>query len=175
MWLSLYFLTGVQPVPYPFLLPCCLPKPIPPPRALHGHFPFISGPVRPGVNPKELRDSGLPPLASALHVSANGWPHKSPMGWDLNHISRSLFGGAKHAGIQGEERRAGSDALMKGKEWSRGTKLQQMDCFPPLKSLTSNLLAPHCKVVYYSLPVIHVFCIYWVGPWCVCVFFFFLI
>ncbi|XP_030258825.1 ETS translocation variant 3-like protein isoform X2 [Sparus aurata] len=107
---------GVQPVPYPFLLPCCLPKPIPPPRALHGHFPFISGPVRPGVNPKELRDSGLPPLASALHVSANGWPHKSPMGWDLNHISRSLFGGAKHAGIQGEERRAGSDALMKGKE-----------------------------------------------------------
>ncbi|GLD50740.1 DNA ligase 1 isoform X1 [Lates japonicus] len=86
---------AVQPVPHPFLLPCCLPKPIPTPRALHGPFPFISAPARPGASLRELRESGLPSLTSALHVSSNGWPHKSPAGWDLNHISRSLFGGVK--------------------------------------------------------------------------------
>ncbi|XP_042354090.1 ETS domain-containing transcription factor ERF-like [Plectropomus leopardus] len=100
---------AVQPAPHPFLLPCCLPKPILTPRALHGHFPFISAPAYPGVN---LRESGLPPLPSALHVSTNGWPHKSPAGWRLNHISRSLFGGVKQTDIQGEERRAGSAAQM---------------------------------------------------------------
>ncbi|KAE8290571.1 ETS domain-containing transcription factor ERF Ets2 repressor factor PE-2 [Larimichthys crocea] len=101
---------AVQPVPsYPLLLPCCLPKPVPTPRALHGHFPFISTPGRPGANLRELRES-------ALHVSANGWPHKSPVGWDLNHISRSLFGGVKQTESQGEERRAGSDAQMGERE-----------------------------------------------------------
>ncbi|TKS79442.1 DNA ligase 1 [Collichthys lucidus] len=85
-------------------------QPIPTPRALHGHFPFISTPGRPGAaNLRELRES-------ALHVSANGWPHKSPVGWDLNHISRSLFGGVKQTETRGEERRAGSDAQMGERE-----------------------------------------------------------
>ncbi|XP_076601812.1 ETS translocation variant 3-like protein [Chaetodon auriga] len=110
---------AVQSVPYPFLLPCCLPKPIPTPRALHGHFPFISAPARPGPSLRELRglrESGLPPLAPALHVSANGWAHKSAAGWDLNNISRSLFGGVKQTEIQGEEGRVGSEAQMGERE-----------------------------------------------------------
>eukprot|EP00064_Thunnus_orientalis_P021560 superscaffoldBa00006622_g21725 len=92
---------AVQPVPHPLLLPCCLPKPIPTPRLLQGPFPFISSPARPGASLREL-ESGLPPLASALHVA---WPHKSPTEWDLNHISRSLFGGVKQTERErGEER-----------------------------------------------------------------------
>ncbi|XP_045930283.1 ETS domain-containing transcription factor ERF-like [Micropterus dolomieu] len=103
----------VQPLPYPFLLPCCLPKPIPTSRALHGHFPFICAPARPGANLREHRESGLPPLASAL---PNCWQHKSPAGWDLNHISRSLFGGAKQTETRGEERRAGNVAQIGERE-----------------------------------------------------------
>ncbi|XP_040000398.1 ETS translocation variant 3-like protein [Xiphias gladius] len=107
---------AVQPVPHPFLLPCCLPKPIPTPRALHGPFPFISAPARPGANPREPRESGLPPLASALRVSAHGWPHRSPAGWDLNRIRRSLFGGERPTEIQGDEGRMGCDTHMGERE-----------------------------------------------------------
>lgn len=117
-WLSLSLCspTAVQPVPHPFLLPCCLPKPIPTPRALHGPFPFISAPARPGANPREPRESGLPPLASALRVSAHGWPHRSPAGWDLNRIRRSLFGGERPTEIQGDEGRMGCDTHMGERE-----------------------------------------------------------
>ncbi|XP_075339292.1 ETS translocation variant 3-like protein [Odontesthes bonariensis] len=87
----------VQPVPHPFLLPCCLPKPLPAPRALHGSFPFMPAPARPGVNLREPREPDL---------NANGWPYKSPTSWDVNHhISRSLFGGEKQAEMQDKERR----------------------------------------------------------------------
>ncbi|XP_034742814.1 ETS domain-containing transcription factor ERF-like [Etheostoma cragini] len=105
---------AVQSVPHPFLLPCCLPKSIPSPRgALHGHFPYISAPVCPGA---DMREAGLPPFPSALHVSADGWANKSPAGWDLTHISQSLFSGVKQTEIQGEERRAGNDAQMGERE-----------------------------------------------------------
>ncbi|AWP03652.1 putative transcriptional regulator ERG-like [Scophthalmus maximus] len=84
---------AVPAVPHPFLLPtCCLPKPIPTPRALYGPFPYIpsSAPARPGAN---LREPGPPSLApSTRHVStAAGWSHKMPpAGWDLSHVGRSL-------------------------------------------------------------------------------------
>ncbi|XP_077955935.1 uncharacterized protein LOC120816356 isoform X4 [Gasterosteus aculeatus] len=78
-------------VPPPFLLPCCLPKPIPTPRALPGHFPFMSA-ARQGGHPG---DSVLPPIPSALRVSAGAWAHKSPAGWDPDHISENLFAGVK--------------------------------------------------------------------------------
>lgn len=110
------FLSTVQPVPYPFLLPCCLPKPMPTPRTLHGQFPFASAAARPGINLMELRDSGLPPLASALHASANGWLHKTAAGWDLNHITRGLFGEVKSSEVHGEGRRVGSDSDMGKRE-----------------------------------------------------------
>nr|XP_046264371.1 ETS translocation variant 3-like protein [Scatophagus argus] len=108
---------AVQPVPYPFLLPCCSPKPLPAACSFHGHPRFISTPApRPGVSLRELRESGLHPLASVLHISANGWPHKSPTGWDRSQISRSLFGEVKQAEIQGEERRGGADAVVGERE-----------------------------------------------------------
>ncbi|KAK9538487.1 hypothetical protein VZT92_003655 [Zoarces viviparus] len=100
-------LCGAVHVPHPFLLPCCLPQLLPTPWALHGHFPFIYGPARQRAN---LGDSVLPPIPLALHVSASGWPHKSPAGWDLNHISRNMFGGVKQTEIQEEERKAGDFA-----------------------------------------------------------------
>ncbi|KAK5860366.1 hypothetical protein PBY51_021850 [Eleginops maclovinus] len=93
--------TAAQPIPHPFLLPCCLPKPITLPRALQGHFPFTSPPAHPGAN---LRESGLPPLPSALHTGANGWQQKSLAGWDLSRISRSLFGEVKQTEVEEEER-----------------------------------------------------------------------
>ncbi|XP_035808311.1 ETS translocation variant 3-like protein [Amphiprion ocellaris] len=83
---------AVQPLPRPFLLPCCLPKPMPTPRALHGPFPFISTPA--AVAGVGLREPGL---------NTNVWPHKSPSGWDLNlHINPNLFSGAKHIETEGE-------------------------------------------------------------------------
>ncbi|XP_055359545.1 ETS domain-containing transcription factor ERF-like isoform X2 [Betta splendens] len=92
-----------QPAPRPFLLPCCLPKPVPSPRALHG-----PGPRGPSGPP--------PPLALALHVRANGRsPLDSAAGWDANRVGGSLFGGAKQTGIQVESRRAGSDVQMGGR------------------------------------------------------------
>ncbi|KAM4552089.1 ETS translocation variant 3-like protein [Odontesthes bonariensis] len=67
------------------------------PRALHGSFPFMPAPARPGVNLREPREPDL---------NANGWPYKSPTSWDVNHhISRSLFGGEKQAEMQDKERR----------------------------------------------------------------------
>ncbi|XP_034469767.1 ETS domain-containing transcription factor ERF-like [Hippoglossus hippoglossus] len=95
---------AAPPVPHPFLLPCCLPKPIPPPRALHGPFPFISAPARPGGHLRELR--AVPCLASARHTA---WQHKAPAGWDLSHISRSLLAAAREGDARGEERRTRSD------------------------------------------------------------------
>ncbi|KAM8850779.1 uncharacterized protein AB9W97_021807 isoform 2-T5 [Spinachia spinachia] len=98
-------------VPPPFLLPCCLPKPIPTPRALHGHFPFMSAArqgadpgARPGDHPG---DSVLSPIPSALRGTAGAWTHKSPAGWDLNHIGRNLLAGLKRTEIQEEEMRVG--------------------------------------------------------------------
>lgn len=157
MWLSLCFRTAVQPVPHPLLFPCCLPKPLPTPRLLQSPFSFISAPARPGANLREL-ESGLPSLASALHVNANAWLHKSPTEWDVNHISRSLF-----AGVKQTERERGEE---RGEWWTDGEEIvmkrnkpQQMDCF-----LSTNLLnmhsfcvcffLAHCTVVYYSLPLI---------------------
>uniref|UniRef100_A0A669CN79 Si:ch211-265g22.4 n=1 Tax=Oreochromis niloticus TaxID=8128 RepID=A0A669CN79_ORENI len=88
----------VQPLPHPFLLPCCLPEPLPVPRALHGPFPVISTPARPGVNLRELGE---------LSLNAR-WLHKSPAGWDVNHyVSRSLYEGAKQTQLQDEEKAAG--------------------------------------------------------------------
>lgn len=124
------FLTAPQPVPHPFLLPCCLPKPISTPRAFHGHIPLISAPACPGANLRELRESGLPPLALALHVSTNGSPLSSPAGWDLNHISRSPSGGVKQTEIRVEARRVGSDAQMGEREWRRGTNHNRWTAFP---------------------------------------------
>ncbi|XP_037837837.1 transcription factor Spi-C [Kryptolebias marmoratus] len=92
---------AAQPLPHPFLLPCCLPKPIAAPRALHGPFPFISAPAHPGVNPRDMRELG---------VNANGWPHRSSTGWDVNHIGWDVFGGEKQPEIQEEGGREGSDA-----------------------------------------------------------------
>ncbi|XP_030015645.1 transcriptional regulator Erg [Sphaeramia orbicularis] len=104
---------AAQPVVHPFLLSYCLPKPIPTPRVLQSTFPFISAPSHPGADLRELDSGLLPPLASALHVSSHGWPHRNAAGWDLNHISQSLFGGgAKHTQSQGEERRVGGDEQM---------------------------------------------------------------
>ncbi|XP_067330677.1 ETS translocation variant 3-like protein isoform X2 [Channa argus] len=103
---------AVQSVPHPFLIPCCLPEPISTPRALHGHIPFISAPACLGAHLRELKESSLPPLASALHASTNGWPLKNPAGWDLNHISRGLFAGVKQTEIRIEQRRVKSDAQM---------------------------------------------------------------
>lgn len=147
------FLTALQPVPHPYLLPCCLPKPIPTPQALHGHIPIVSAPACPEANLRELRQSGFPPpLALALHVSRNSSPLKSPAGWDLNHISRSLFGGVKQTEIQVEARRAGSDAQMGGREWRRGTNYIRWTAFP----FQIPQIHPFCifVVVYYSLSVI---------------------
>ncbi|XP_074545433.1 transcriptional regulator ERG [Halichoeres trimaculatus] len=94
---------AVLPVPHPFLLPCCLPKYLPMPHAVHSHFPFVPSPSRLGLNLEELRESGLPPLTSALHL-------KSPTGWDhLNHIRRGLFVGVKQTETEREGRRGGSD------------------------------------------------------------------
>lgn len=116
IWLSLWFLTATQPLPHPFLLPCCLPEPLPVPRALHGPFPVISTPARPGVNLRELGE---------LSLNAR-WLHKSPAGWDVNHyVSRSLYEGAKQTQLRDEEKAAGRRL-----EWQRENKLQQMDCFP---------------------------------------------
>ncbi|KAG7236629.1 hypothetical protein INR49_000753, partial [Caranx melampygus] len=71
-------------------------------------LPLHLHPCTSWTNPREARESGLPPLvASTLHVSSNGWPQKSPAGWDLSHISRSLFGGVRLTEIQGEGRRTG--------------------------------------------------------------------
>lgn len=167
MWLSLCFLTAVQPVPYPFLLPCCLPKPIPTSRALHGHFPFICAPARPGANPREHRESGLPPLASAL---PNCWQHKSPAGWDLNHISRSLFGGAKQTETRGEERRAGNVAQIGEREWGRGTNYNRWTSFPP--QISHMLCVFFFSSLYSSLLFTAWLCIYYFGPWLYCVYFF---
>ncbi|CAJ1072895.1 ETS translocation variant 3-like protein isoform X2 [Xyrichtys novacula] len=102
---------AVLPIPHPLLLPCCLPKYLPMPHTIHGHLPFVPAPARLGPNLEELRESGLPPLTSALHLGANGWPHKSPtLGWDhLNHIRRDLFGGVKQTETEGEGGRGGSD------------------------------------------------------------------
>ncbi len=155
LFLSLCVFTVVQPVPCPFLFPCYLPKPIPTPHALHSHFPFISASARPGDNLREMREPGLPPLASALRVRANCWPHKSAAGWDLDHISRSLFGGVKQTEIHGEEKRAGSDTQMGEREWRRGANYNRWTAFPPQINSFS----------YYSLTVIHRLCIYWVQPW----------
>ncbi|KAF7221967.1 ETS translocation variant 3-like protein isoform X2 [Nothobranchius furzeri] len=76
---------AVQPLPQPFLLPCCLPKPLPALRALHCSLPFISAPARPGVTPRETRESV---------VSDNGWPHRSCAWQDASHhIGWDLSGG----------------------------------------------------------------------------------
>nr|XP_019957988.1 PREDICTED: ETS translocation variant 3-like protein [Paralichthys olivaceus] len=92
-------------VNYPGFPPAASHQPIPTPRALHGPFPFISAPARPsGGNLRELR--AVPSLASARHT---GWQHKTPAGWDLSHISRSLLGAARESAGQGEERRTRSD------------------------------------------------------------------
>ncbi|XP_042074994.1 ETS translocation variant 3-like protein [Haplochromis burtoni] len=89
---------ATQPLPHPFLLPCCLPEPLPVPRALHGPFPVISTPARPGVNLRELGE---------LSLNAR-WLHKSPAGWDVNHyVSRSLYEGAKQTQLRDEEKAAG--------------------------------------------------------------------
>ncbi|XP_034060350.1 ETS domain-containing transcription factor ERF-like [Gymnodraco acuticeps] len=78
--------TAVHPIPHPFLLPCCLPKPISMARAVHGHFPFSSPPSHPGVN---FRESGLPSLPSDLHIGANGWQQKSLAGHQPKPVWRS--------------------------------------------------------------------------------------
>ncbi|KAK5599260.1 hypothetical protein CRENBAI_023778 [Crenichthys baileyi] len=89
---------AVQPLPHPFLLPGCLPKPLPVPQALHGPFPFISAPAHPAVGKTEPRESGL---------NVNGWPHRSSADWDVNpHISWNLLGGEKRE----DEDREGKDA-----------------------------------------------------------------
>lgn len=59
---------------------------------------------------------GLPHLASTLHASTNGWLHKAAADWDLNHISRGLFGEVKSSEVQGEGRRTGSHSASGGKE-----------------------------------------------------------
>ncbi|XP_076003598.1 ETS domain-containing transcription factor ERF [Genypterus blacodes] len=103
--------TGLQPVAHPLLLPCCLPKLIPTPRALQGPFPVIPAPAHPEAGFRELE---------SLHINANSWPRKlSPAGWSLNHISRSLFGGVKQSGtgrVEGEQRRVGNDGQTGEKE-----------------------------------------------------------
>nr|XP_020507683.1 ETS translocation variant 3-like protein [Labrus bergylta] len=105
---------AILPVPHPFLFPCCLPKPISTPHALHGHYPFISAPAHSGSDPRELKESGLPPLTS---LGANVWPHRSPGRWDhLNHFSRSLFVGMRQTESEGEGRRGGSNTLMGERE-----------------------------------------------------------
>ena len=150
----------VHPVPYPFLFPCCLPKPIPRPRAFHSHFPFVSAAGHPGFNLMELRESGLPPLASALHASANSWLLNNTSGWDLNRINRSLFGDMKETEVEGDDRALGSDGK---REWRWGINCTRTG-FP-----SSNLSETHsfnsCTLVCYSKPLIHRCCIYWVDPW----------
>lgn len=65
----------------------------------------------------ELSDvEGLPRLASTLQASSNGWLHKAVADWDLNHVSRELFGEVKSSEIQGEGRRTGSHSASGGKE-----------------------------------------------------------
>lgn len=65
----------------------------------------------------ELSDAGgLPRLASTLHTSSNGWLHKAAAAWDLNHVSRGLFGEVKSSEVQGEGRRTGSHSASSGKE-----------------------------------------------------------
>ncbi|XP_061587401.1 protein FEV [Cololabis saira] len=92
---------GVQSLPRPFMLPCCLPKPLSVPQGLHGSFPFIPAPARPGLGLGEPRESGL---------NANAWLHKSPAGWDVNHHSgRSLFAGETQTENQDREKRMRKD------------------------------------------------------------------
>lgn len=156
---SLFFLSTVQPVPYPFLLPCCLPKPIQTPRTLHSHFPYISAAAHPGFNLMELRELGLPPLATTLHASANGWLHKSAAGWDLNNIGQSLFEDVKPPEVQGVERRVGRDTEVGERDWTRGTnkywwtgfrlKSQNTHSFSSL--CCYSLSSPHDTQILYLL------------------------
>ncbi|XP_035994506.1 ETS domain-containing transcription factor ERF-like [Fundulus heteroclitus] len=90
---------AVQPLPPPFLLPGCLPKPLPAPQALRGPFPFISAPARLGVSQREPRESGL---------TANGVLHRSSADWNVNaHKGWNLPGGGEK---QEDEDRVGKDA-----------------------------------------------------------------
>lgn len=137
IWLSLWFLTATQPLPHPFLLPCCLPEPLPVPRALHGPFSVISTPARPGVNLRELGE---------LSLNAR-WLHKSPAGWDVNHyVSRSLYEGAKQTQLRDEEKAAGRRL-----EWQRENKLQQMDCFPSSNLSNTSFFVCCLSLLYNSL------------------------
>lgn len=149
---SLFFLSTVQPVPYPFLLPCCLPKPIQTPRTLHSHFPYISAAAHPGFNLMELRELGLPPRATTLHASTNGWLHKSAAGWDLNNISQSLFGEVKSPEV--------------GKrDWTTGTNKYWWTSFR-LKSQNTHSFSSLCSYSYTNFVFItfnhdvYVFCFF---------------
>lgn len=150
MWLSLCLLTGVHPLPHPFMLPCCLPKPLSAPQGLHGPFPFIPSPARPGLNLSELRESAL---------NANGWPLKSPAGWDVNHHSGwSLFAGDMQTEIREKEKRLGKDT-----EWRQRNK---WTIFLPQISQTfclflKCLLLTACDFKYTDFAYI-----YWDGLWC---------
>lgn len=69
------------------------------------------------MNLMKLSDvGGLPRLASTLHASTNGWLHKAAEDWDLNHISRGLFGELNSSEFQGDGRRTGSHSASDGKE-----------------------------------------------------------
>lgn len=99
--LSICLPTAALHLPHPFLLPCCLPKPLAAPRPLHGPFPFVYAPAHPGVNLAEPRESG---------VNAHGWPRRSSTGWEVDHIGWSVFGGEKQPESQKEGGRERNDA-----------------------------------------------------------------
>ncbi|XP_034039506.1 ETS domain-containing transcription factor ERF-like [Thalassophryne amazonica] len=102
-------MTGaLHPLVNPIVLPCCLAKPILAPQALRGLLTFL-----PGL--REL-EPDFPPLSSALCVGAHSWPHTSPAGWNLTHISSNLSGGVKRTGSRGEDGGAATDGQMGHKQ-----------------------------------------------------------
>lgn len=130
--ISLYFLSTVQPVHYPFLLPCCAPQPI------------FSCTVCPGFSLAERREPVLPLLVSGLHTSTRGWMHKHIAGWDLNQIRRGLLGEVKRteAGEESDKWYTGM-----GKECEE-EQLQQMALLPLISPIWT--LLGHRTAVSYA-------------------------
>ncbi|KAJ8409819.1 hypothetical protein AAFF_G00218780 [Aldrovandia affinis] len=67
---------ALQSIPHSFLLPYCLPKPLPflPSHALQNQLPYLSVPPPPGTSQSGL--TGLTPVSTILNFPSalNGWP-----------------------------------------------------------------------------------------------------